>query len=238
MIVRTARRGWLGALLVVACSGYPRPNRSYDATTEPPDSPIDAIVDAPIDSGPQGVTPTAGTASVSGTTNVGSTLTASPSGFQLGMPAGTYHYQWQRCTTSACTSTTAIGSDAATYALVSGDGGAYIRVGIYASNSCMSGCGSSATAYSSAVGPVKRVDLAKGGACSVNGCASGCNFYAVSVVGFGGGNHTVTCNASNTTNPWYSYTASSFPSSVCCYGFPGQTTWATVDGLRSANLTW
>ena len=60
----------------------------------------------------------------------------------------------------------------------------------------------------------------------------------VTAVGVPAGNHTVTCNASNTTNPFSTYTASAWPSNVCCYGFPGQTTWATVDGLRSANLVW
>jgi len=237
MIVGMLRRGWLLALALVACSGYPKPNRTYDGAVDPvPDAPVDAAIDAP-DAGPVGVAPVAGTASISGTMDVGSVLTATASGFQLGMPAGTYHYQWERCPTSACASTTAIGGDVKTYTLVSADGGSYIRVGIFVTNSCMSGCGSSTTAFSGAAGPTRRVDLAKGGTCVVSGCSVGCNFYAISGVGFAAGNHAITCNASNTTNPWDSYTAS-LPSSFCCYGFPGKTTWATVDGVRSANLTW
>jgi uncharacterized protein YraI len=121
---------------------------------------------------------------------------------------------------------------------VSADAGAYVHVGIYVTNTCMAGCGSSSTAYSALAGLVRRVDLTKGAACVVLGCASGCNWMTVSPVGFSGGSHTVTCNASNTTNPFDTYSTSTFPSNVCCYGFPGQTTWATVDGLRSNNKVW
>lgn len=222
-------------MVIAACGGYPKPGGGVDA---------DVTVDGSgtiVDAGPdamQGILPTAGTTAVTGTTDVGSTLTATPSGFTLGNPAGTYHYAWERCTTSACTSTTPIGTDASTYTEVTGDGGAYIRCGITVTNSCTLGCGSSAVAYSPPVGAIKRVDFAKGGACSVSGCSSGCNFYKVSVVGFAGGSHTVTCNASNQNNPWDTYTTSTFPSNVCCFGYPNVTAWVTVDGLRSNNVTW
>ena len=229
-------RGWLVVVTLVACSGYPKPGRAIDADVTLTDSP-GSTIDAPPDAW-QGTLPTAGTTAVTGTTDVGQTLTATPSGFTLGNPPGTYHYTWERCTTSACTSSTPIGTDQATYVLTTSDGGAYIRCGVTVTNTCSLGCGTSAVAYSGAVGAVRRVILAKGGACSVNGCSSGCNFYAISVQGFAGGNHSITCNASNTTNPWDSYSATLPSNNFCCYGFPGKTTWATVDGLRSNNVTW
>ena len=229
---------WTRASLVVAlaaCSGYPKPGRSVDADVTTDGS---SLVDAGVDAN-QGTLPTAGTTAVTGTTDVGSTLTATPSGFTLGNPAGTYHYAWERCTTSACTSTTPIGSDAKTYVQVAADGGNFIRCAITVTNTCPLGCGSSAPAYSPAVGAVKDVVFAKGAHCSVSGCtSSACAFYKVSIVGFSGGSHTVTCNASNQTNPWDTYNTSTFPSNVCCFGFPGVTAWVTVDGLRSNNVTW
>jgi hypothetical protein len=179
--------------------------------------------------------PTKGTASISGAAQVGATLTANPSGFALGTPAGTYHYQWQRCAGSGCASPVNIGNDAKTLGLVQADGGNYIRVGVHVTN----GCGTTPTVYSAVTAVVKAVTLTKGAACSLGSCTtSACRFYKVDVVGFGGGSHTVTCDASNLTNPWDTYSASSFPSSVCCYGFPGKTAWVTVDGLKSNNLTW
>ncbi len=94
--------------------------------------------------------PTEGSASVSGLFSVGQTLTAVPSGFQMGTPAGSYHYLWQRCTDSGCASTTDIGSDSATYTLAAADLGSYVRVGVFAANACGAGCGSSSAALSPA----------------------------------------------------------------------------------------
>ena len=98
----------------------------------------------------EGTVPVAGAVSVSGTWAVGSTLTASPTGFALGTPAGSYHYAWQRCTDSGCSAATVVGTDAPSYVLVPGDVDGWVRVGAYAINDCASGCGQSATAWSSA----------------------------------------------------------------------------------------
>jgi len=97
-----------------------------------------------------GTLPAAGTVSISGSWAVGQTLTAVPSGFTLGTPEGSYHYVWQRCTDSDCTTTTDVGTDSAIHTLAAADVGTYVRAGVYASNTCASGCGSSATAYSAA----------------------------------------------------------------------------------------
>lgn len=95
-----------------------------------------------------GSAPTAGTVSLSGTWTVGSTLTAVPSGFAPGAPAGSLHYVWQRCSDAGCTSTTPVGTDGPTYTLAAADVDGRVRAGVHASNTCGSGCGSSATAYS------------------------------------------------------------------------------------------
>jgi hypothetical protein len=191
----------------------------------------------------EGVAPIAGTATASapGSPIVGDLASASAAGFSLGTPlAAGYTYVWQRCTTPNCVSATTIGGDTASYSLVAADAGSYVRVGILASNSCASGCGSSSTTYSAAVGPIRGVTLAKGATCSVTGCTTtACHWYRVSIPGFSAAAHSVTCNASNTTNPYYSFSESVFPSEGwCCYGFPGQSTWVFVDGVRSNTLVW
>jgi hypothetical protein len=166
-------------------------------------------------------------------------MTASPSGFGLGDPPAGYHYKWQRCTTSACTTVTAIGTDASSFKLTTSEGGQYVRVGIYASNACDHNCGTSATVYSAAKGPVRRVILAKGAECHPSGCSSSaCRTYKVTLQGFSTAGHDVGCYASNTTNPWFEYTTSTFPSERCCYGFAGKTTWVYVDGLKSNTVSW
>jgi len=254
---------WIGVLAtavafgyaIVAC-GYPPPDRvpvaldgdagflDEDIDAAPPDAPeIDAVpIDAPPDApaGYVGQPPTSGGASFTGTMDVGKTMTASASGFGLGDPAAGYHYVWQRCTSSSCTSVTNIGTDASSYKLVSGDAGKYIRVGIYASNSCFSNCGTSQTVYSSSKGMVRMVTLSKGAECHPSGCSSSaCRTYKVTLSGFSTASHTVTCNASNISdNPWFSYSTSTFPSERCCWGYVGKSTWVTVDGLKSNTLTW
>jgi hypothetical protein len=192
-----------------------------------------AVLSATV--GPICSAPTAGTATVTGSAQTGATLTANKTGFGLGAPAGAYRYQWQRCSSSACTAPVNIGTNAATYVVAQADGGQYLRVGISVTNAC-----GTATDYSPVTAQVKRVTLTKGATCSLSGCtSSNCHWYTVTLVGFSTASHAVTCNASNLTNPWFSYSTATFPSTGrCCYGFPGQTTWSTVDGLRSNNLTW
>lgn len=47
----------------------------------------------------------------------------------------------------------------------------------------------------------------------------------------------MTCNASN-TGEFYVYVTSANPTVSCYYGYPGQTVWATVDGVRSNDVRW
>lgn len=253
-----SRAGWLCTLAVAlaACGSFPRPQQELgvagdggldqDATADagvgfdadPPDAfvPLDGPV---IDGAPQGTPPTAGTVTVSGTTDDGQTLTVSTTGWSLGMPAGTYHYKWQRCSTSACTSVSNVGSDSTTYPLGDADGGYYIRAGVYAVNMCPSGCSQTATVYSSVHGPVRRVVTAKGPACCVSGCcSSACAFVKISLSGFASGSHSVKLFASNYPGGWLTYSTSTFPSEYACWGYSGKTVWSTVDSLKSNVITW
>jgi hypothetical protein len=246
---------WSGALVVfAACGGFPQPQQALGVADDDggvgdqdggvgfDGDPLDAFtpLDGPvIDGGPQGTPPTTGTVTVSGTTDAGKTLTVTPSGWSLGSPAGTYHYKWQRCSTSACTSTATVGADSPTYTLVAADGGYYIRGAVYAVNTCPSGCGQTATVYSSAHGPVRDVVTAKGPACCVTGCcSSACAFVKISISGFSSGSHTVKLYASNFTDGWLTYTTSTFPSEHACWGYDNKTVWSTVDSLKSNVVTW
>jgi hypothetical protein len=254
-----SRVRWAWALVALAaCGSFPQPHQEFGVAgdggadddaldyqdagvgfdADPPDAfvPLDGPV---IDGAPQGTPPSTGTVSISGTTDAGDTMTVTPSGWSLGSPAGTYHYKWQRCSTSACTSTSTIGTDSTTYTLTASDGGYYIRGGVYASNTCSSGCGQSATVYSSAHGPVRDVVTAKGGACCLSGCcSSACAWVKVSLKGFPSGSHAVKLYGSNVTGAWSSYTTSTFPSERGCWGYPGKKVWSTVDSLKSNTVTW
>ncbi len=122
---------------------------------------------------------------------------------------------------------------------MAGDGGYYIRGGVYAINSCASGCGQTATVYSSAHGPVRDVVTSKGPACCVNGCcSSACAIVKVSIKGFATGSHAVKLYASNYPSGWLTYTDSTFPSENGCWGYNGKTVWSTVDSLKSNVITW
>ena len=247
-----------GLVALAACGGFPEPHPEFgivgdggvddDAVVfedgpvgfdaDPPDAfvPLDGPV---VDGGPQGTPPTAGTVSVSGTTDAGKTLTLATSGWSLGSPAGAYHYKWQRCATSACTSTSAVGGDATTYMLTASDGGYYVRVGAYAVNSCSSGCAQTPTVYSSAYGPVRNVITAKGPACCITGCcSSACAYVKISLAGFSTGSHTVSLYASNVSGSWDTFTTSTFPAQRDCYGYSGKTVWSTVDSLKSNLVSW
>jgi hypothetical protein len=99
------------------------------------------------------VAPTAGSAAISGTAQVSHTLTATPSGFNLGTPTASYSYQWKYATSAAGTYVNvASGGTSSTYVINSGYYNDYLKVVITASNTiaaCTSGCGS-ASATSSA----------------------------------------------------------------------------------------
>jgi hypothetical protein len=107
------------------------------------------------------VAPTSGSAAISGTVQVGHTLTATPSGFNLGTPTATYSYQWEYSATSGGTySPVSSGGTSSTYVVGASYYNDYLKVAITASNTtnptCHSGC-NSASATSTATSVVKGV---------------------------------------------------------------------------------
>jgi RHS repeat-associated protein len=118
----------------------------------------------------KGVAPTAGTAAISGTAQVGQPLTAVPSGFNLGTPTATYTYQWTYSTTSGGTySNVQSGGTSANYTVDPTYYNDYLKVVITATNTCSSGCGS-ASATSAASSQVLPAGPS-GGSVSVSGLA-------------------------------------------------------------------
>jgi hypothetical protein len=83
---------------------------------------------------------------VSGTAQVGSTLSVT-SGSWLGSPTG-YAYQWQRCDGAGLSCTPVSGAGGASYALVSADAGATLRAVVTATNA---GGSSAATTAATAI---------------------------------------------------------------------------------------
>ncbi len=83
---------------------------------------------------------------ISGSTEVGATLTVTNGGW-LNEPT-TYTYRWESCS-DAASGCAAVGGDQSTYELVAGDVGRFIRASVAATN----GAGSN-RAYADAVGPV------------------------------------------------------------------------------------
>ncbi|HET8752085.1 MAG TPA: DUF6531 domain-containing protein, partial [Gaiellaceae bacterium] len=105
----------------------------------------------------------------SGTVQSGQTLTATPSGFNLGTPTATYSYQWTWSTTSTGTYSNIAGATASTYVVESAYVNDYLKVVITATNTCSSGCGS-ASASSAATSQVLPA-APTGGSVSVSGSA-------------------------------------------------------------------
>lgn len=98
-----------------------------------------------------GVAPSAGSATVSGTARVGERLTATPSGFNLGIPTATYSFQWERCDSAGGSCGALAGATLRYYDLVTADFGYQLRVVVRATNACSSGCGTaSATSANTA----------------------------------------------------------------------------------------
>lgn len=92
---------------------------------------------------------------VTGSSQVGQTLTAT-SGTWTGVPAPTYSYEWQSCTTSNCSGGTlaTIGTDD-TVALSVAEAGKYVRVAVTGASSTMpAGVASSAPQLVVGAGPV------------------------------------------------------------------------------------
>lgn len=118
---------------------------------------------ATVADAPDGVAPTAGSVSLSGSAVAGGTLTATPSGFDPGSPAATYAYAWRACAAATdafadCGSTLGTGSSFSpgTAAI-----GRFVVAQVTATNSCSSGCGS-AVAVSPASSQVSGVAPAAG----------------------------------------------------------------------------
>ncbi len=85
------------------------------------------------DPGP-GAPPVAGAVTVAGTAAIGQTLTANPTGWNMGTPAGSYTYQWIRCGTGGGTCIDIAGQTSSTYVVTGTDGGRTLRVRVAVSN--------------------------------------------------------------------------------------------------------
>lgn len=114
----------------------------------------------------KGVAPTAGSAQITGTVQVGHTLTATPTGFNLGAPLATYSYQWEVATPQAPTNYHSIsGATSATYVVPPNYYDDYLKVVITAtipSSSCTMNCTPPASATSAATSVVQGVPPAPG----------------------------------------------------------------------------
>lgn len=85
------------------------------------------------DPGP-GAAPVAGAVGMSGTASIGQTLTANPTGWDMGTPAGSYTYQWIRCGTGGGTCVDIAGQTSSTYVVTGTDGGRTLRLRVAVSN--------------------------------------------------------------------------------------------------------
>jgi streptogramin lyase len=105
---------------------------------------------------------------LSGKTAIGSTLTADPGGWQY-QPTS-YAYRWERCTSAAGTGCTVIsGKTASTYTTTAADSGAYIRVGVTATNTN----GESARVYSATLTEDRLPDNSGGSSTSSTNATAG-----------------------------------------------------------------
>jgi hypothetical protein len=105
--------------------------------------------------------------SLSGTTQVGDPLTASPGGWS-GSPAPTFKYDFQRCSTDGPGSCASVqDTDSDTYTLQPGDAGSFYEVIVTATNDA-----GSASATSATVGPVNEPPTNTGTAPSIGGSAT------------------------------------------------------------------
>lgn len=89
---------------------------------------------------------------VTGTPAVGQTLSTT-TGTWTGVPAPTYSYQWQSCSTAACDDTTVIGTDD-TVALSGAQEGRYVRVKVTGTGTSPPGAATSTPQLVVAPGPV------------------------------------------------------------------------------------
>jgi hypothetical protein len=85
---------------------------------------------------------------VSGSFEVGETLTTTP-GSWTGTAPVTFAYHWQRCDSTAATSCSDVdGATLPTYVLTDADAASYLRVRVSATNTCASGCSTAPAVYS------------------------------------------------------------------------------------------
>jgi RHS repeat-associated protein len=165
----------------------------------------------------KGVSPTAGSAAVSGTAQSGQTLTASPSGFSLGTPAATYSYQWQS-SPDGSTWTNISSATASTYVIGSSLVNDYVRVVITATNTCSSGCGS-ASATSGASSQILPA-APSGGSAAISGTVQVGQTLTASTSGW----------SPSTPTPTYSYQWQ-----VSATGTSG---WANATGTGNATSSY
>ena len=105
---------------------------------------------------------------LSGKTAIGSTLTVDPGGWQY-QPTS-YTYRWERCTSASGTGCTVIsGKTAPTYTTTAADSGAYIRVGVTATNTN----GESARVYSATLTSDRLPDNSGGSSTNATNGTSG-----------------------------------------------------------------
>jgi len=83
--------------------------------------------------------------------------------------------------------------------------------------------------------PQPVVRLAKGGPAA--SCGQHCYSLVVSLTGFGGGSHNVSCFSGH-TGEFGHYSTTAATSTGCSYGHPHDTVWVIVDGTRSNTVAW
>ena len=190
---------------------------------------------------------------ISGTVQVGQTLTGSP-GMWSGTTPMTYTYQWQRCDTSGGACAASSGATGATYLLGSGDVGYTIRLSVTATNSA-----GSTTASSAATAVLASVATAQPyyfehfngafntGIMRVSGASgSSQGLFFVANGASGGGAKLVDCTASSPgtcqdgtqVNSISSYGQATFVGTECNYVHAGWASGTCGNGYGKHEETW
>jgi hypothetical protein len=87
-------------------------------------------------------------------------------------------------------------------------------------------------------GPSPSVIVARGAATSVAGCTvAACSYLTVSVANLTAP-FSVSCYSGLDSGAYYTYSTNNATSNVCVFGYPGQSTWAVVNGVSSNHVTW
>ncbi|MCW2961023.1 MAG: hypothetical protein JWM90_1410 [Thermoleophilia bacterium] len=88
-----------------------------------------------------GLTPTAGTLTITGRAVPDEIVSANPSGWTTGSPIGADTFQWRRCDASGAACSDIAAATSATYVIQDADLDATLRVVLTRTNSCGTGCG-------------------------------------------------------------------------------------------------